>query len=94
MLLNGAYINAVDHKERSALHLAADLGHVDVAKVLVQYDMNAVDHNEHLAADLGHVDVAKVLVQYGANVDAITKNGRHCTSQLNMDMLTLRSVRC
>ena len=49
---------------------------------------------QHFTSQLeeGHVDVAKVLIQNGADVNAVEMNtkGRHFTSQLRMDMLTLR----
>ena len=84
-------------KKWTALHYAAHYGHVDVAKVLIQNgDVNAVHEKQrtalHFAACNGHVDVAKVLIQNGADVNAVDdkENQQHFTSQLNMDMLTLR----
>ena len=87
-------------RKTNGRHFTSQLiyGHVDVAKVLIQNgaDVNAVDKDKwtalHFAAEKGHVDVAKVLIQNGADVNAVDekKNGRHFTSQLRMDMLTLR----
>ena len=63
--------------KKTALHVAAKNGHVDVAKVLIQNgaDVNAVEKDKwtalHLAARNGHVDVAKVLIQNGADVNAV-----------------------
>ena len=59
----------------AALHDAADEGHVDVAKVLIQngVDVNAVDEDEkaalHWAAENERVDLAKVLLENGADVN-------------------------
>ena len=41
-------MNAVDHRKKTALHFAAEKGHVDVAKVLIQNgaDVNAVDEED------------------------------------------------
>ena len=70
-------MNAVNTDNETSLHLAAQKGHVDVAKVLVENgaDVNAIDGfgqtTLHLAAFYGHVDVAKVLVENGADVNAV-----------------------
>ena len=66
LIQNGADINAVA-KNYTAIHCAAQNGHVDVAEVLIQnsVDVNAVQENKytalHDAAQNGHVDVAKVI---------------------------------
>ena len=71
-------VNAVD-KEHTALHIAAEEGHDDVAKVLPKrrgrkccrkYKWTAL----HVAAENGHADFAKVLIQNGADVNAVEGN--------------------
>ena len=85
----------------NARHFTTQLrkGHVDVAKVFIQNgaDVNAVGKHKlwtalHFTGWKGHADVAKVLIQNGTDVNAVTKKktGQHFTSQLRMDMLTLR----
>ena len=62
----------------TALHIVAQFGYVDVAKVLIRNgaDVNAVDEDNwtalHFTAYNGHVDVAQVLLQNGTDVDAVT----------------------
>ena len=62
------------------MHFAAQYGHVDVAKVLIQNgaDVNSVMRDDwtalHLAAWSGYADIAKVLLQNGADVNAVQKN--------------------
>ena len=52
-------------RKRTALHIAAEKGHVDVAKVLIQNgaDVNAVDQAKqtalHIRSSCGHVDVVE-----------------------------------
>ena len=71
-------MNAVDKDKQTALHIAAQKGHVDVAKVLIQ--MLTLHFTSQLRD--GHVDVAKVLIQNGADVNAVDKNkGRHFTAR-------------
>ena len=77
LIQNGADVNAVDQRQRwTALHIAAEKGHVDVAKVLIQNgaDVNAVMENKwtalHFAADSEEcrcdmLMVVKVLIQNG-----------------------------
>ena len=84
--------------EYTALHNAAQKGHVYVVKVLIQNsaDVNAVQKIKctalHSAAQGGHVDIAKVLLENGADVNAVQKESwTALTSQLCMDMLTLRN---
>ena len=73
MIQNGADMNAGNEYKWTALHLVAQDGHVNVAKVLIQNgaDVNAVDGGKrtalHFAAEYNR-DVAKVLIQNGADV--------------------------
>ena len=66
----------VDHG-RTALHIVASEGHVEVVKALVELgaDLHALgEYNEqtalHIAASEGHVEVVKALVKLGADVYA------------------------
>ena len=97
LIQNGAKVNAVDKDNWTALRVAAENGHVDVAKLFIQYgvDVNAVDNEErtalHFAARNGHVDVSKVLIQNGVDVNAAKKdqNGtRYCQER---DVQTLHT---
>ena len=62
-------MNVVKRYGYTALHLAAEDGHVDVVKVLLQNgaDVNAVDSKDQTALQMAaRWDVAIVLVQNGA----------------------------
>ena len=73
-------MNASQTKHSTSL--AAQKGHVDVVKVLIQNgaDVNAVEEYKetalHTAALNGHVDVAKVLIQNGADVNAVNQEDK------------------
>ena len=66
----------------TALHLAAEKGWVDVAKVLLRKgaDVNAItgpgETALHRTAEKGYVDVAKVLLQNEADVNALDEEDR------------------
>lgn len=82
LLSGGTDINAVNSMNRTALYLAARLGHVDTVKVLLQHGA-ALDTKEssegltplHVAAWYGHTHVVQLLLQAGAAVDAWTSYG-------------------
>ena len=73
-------VNAtLDWLRRTALHLAATWGHVDVVEVLlahrdVDVNVRALDAGKtplHIAAQNGHVDVVRALLAHrGVNVNA------------------------
>jgi len=77
------------------LHFAANNGHVDVVRFLLEKgaNVNAQDHRGrtplHLAALDGHVDVVRFLLEKGANVNAQDHRGRTplCIWQHMMGML-------
>eukprot|EP00938_MAST-03A_sp_MAST-3A-sp1_P003396 g3396.t1 len=70
---NGADVNAVEYIEYTALHNAAQKGHVYVVKVLIQNSADVIAVQKikctavHSAAQGGHVDIAKVLLENGAD---------------------------
>jgi len=74
-------VSAQDEHGRTPLHLAAGMGQVDVARMLVERgaDMSAQDEHGrtplHLAASRGRVDVARMLVERGADVSAQDEHG-------------------
>ncbi len=77
----GADIHLVTFdREKSALHIAAEAGHQDIAKILLQNgarldapDVNGVTALMHAAAD-GHTAVAQYLLGRGAKIN-LTDNG-------------------
>ena len=70
LIQNDADLNVADDQNVTALHFAAEKGHVDVAKVLLQIDAR---HKRYFCYNdvNGHVDVVKVLIQNGADVNAV-----------------------
>ncbi len=58
------------------LHVALDMGHVDIARLLLKHgaDMNSRDNSRntplHLASEYGHLETVRLLVERGANIDA------------------------
>ena len=69
LLANGADVNAKDGNELTALHIAAQHGHTQVIRVLLEHaDINVNLQNEEdqtalsLAAQMGHLDAVKLLV--------------------------------
>jgi ankyrin repeat protein len=61
-------------KELTPLHLAANNGHVEIAKLLLEADFNAnavtagsLDTPLHLAAKAGHEAIVRCLLHYGAD---------------------------
>lgn len=76
-LAHGAYINSVDKKGHTALHLAAIYGHFAIAKYLLESGA-AIDLQDyegqwtalHWAADYGYRSIVELLVIFGADVNA------------------------
>ncbi len=64
------------------LHEAAAMGHLEVARLLLERgaDVNAKNKHGftplHFAAGIGHTDVAKLLLEHGADVNAKDEHGR------------------
>lgn len=67
----------------TALHLAAQFGHVETTALLLQYEPNITAKNKpdgytalHLAAHNGFANLALLLLQHGAKLQAMTNSGR------------------
>nr|XP_027220828.1 serine/threonine-protein phosphatase 6 regulatory ankyrin repeat subunit B-like [Penaeus vannamei] len=85
LLTDGFDVNTVfqekKKKECRPLHLAADGGHAEIVKILLQRGADKEANNYegmtplHLASWGGHAEVIKVLLGAGANGDARTKEG-------------------
>ena len=71
-LRNGANVNAKDNAVWTALHVAANDGHTDIARLLIDYgaDVNARDNYGntalHVAAYWGYTDIMQLLQAHGA----------------------------
>ncbi len=78
MLEEGVDLNALGIGARTALHLAADKNHLEVAQVLLNAgaDPNVPDETDftplHLAAARGCLPMMALLVEHGADVNAST----------------------
>jgi ankyrin repeat protein len=101
----GAAIEVKDEKGRTSLHLAAELGRADMARVLLKYkaDVAARVQNKegyagyqplHLAAAQGHVAVMEVLLDHKADVRAITKSDECLPLHLAAQAGHIEAARC
>ena len=77
MINFGASVNKVDDSKKTALWAAADGGHVDVCKILLDNEA-IVDWNDgwkhnplYAAVSRGHIDVCKLLINSGASVNKV-----------------------
>ena len=74
LLEQGADINARNNDQATLLHVAAEIGRVEVVRVLLEHsaDVNArsQDHTAplHMAAQQEEVEVVRVLLEHGASV--------------------------
>lgn len=65
-----------DREDQTALHLAVEGGHIDLAKLCLQQgaNVNATKANHstplHLAATGGGIDIVQLLVEHDANIEA------------------------
>ncbi len=90
-LLVGQYINAINKYNCTALHYAADNGHLEIVKLLIanDADVNAKDNTGytplHWAAMHGHLDIVKFLVEY-CTKKGITLNMRNNKKLLPQDL--------
>uniref|UniRef100_A0A8B9TQH5 Ankyrin-1 n=1 Tax=Anas platyrhynchos TaxID=8839 RepID=A0A8B9TQH5_ANAPL len=74
LISRGAKPDVKDKKGRTPLHRAAEKGHGDAVKVLLQVRLNAVTKELvtplHVASQRGNTDVAQQLLQHKASVNA------------------------
>lgn len=74
-------LDMADSNSRTALYLAAEKGHTDCVKLLLDQgaSIDAVDKDGHTplfaAGWHGHADCVKLLLDRGANVNTLDKNG-------------------
>ena len=82
LLARGADVKATTAEDWTALHAAADKGHIEVVNLLLTHGADPVAKGKHgrtalhAAAEKGHIDVAKVLLVSGADMGATDKDGR------------------
>ena len=87
LIQRGVDVNAVSEKGRTALHLAARAGHLDVVQQLITagatIDLSATDLSSdvgqtplHLAALFGHRECAAALVEDGASLTSDNESDR------------------
>ena len=66
--------------EETPLHLTSQVGHVDLARLLIEHGANVAAQSEdgttplHVASGEGHVDLARFLIEHGADVAAQSKD--------------------
>ena len=80
------YTDFIDvHAYRNeALSLAAEYGHLDVVKCLVEQGANIHDCNDcalRLAAEKGHLNVVQYLVEQGADIHALDNYALRCAAE-------------
>mmetsp|Transcript_33839 Transcript_33839/g.55888 ORF Transcript_33839/g.55888 Transcript_33839/m.55888 type:complete len:387 (+) Transcript_33839:83-1243(+) len=77
----GQYVNAQDFDGSTALHSAAEAGHLEAVRLLldrnadVHMKTNCKDSAIHFSAREGHLAVTKLLVARGSDAQALTKFG-------------------
>ena len=78
---NRAKLDARNRRNKTALHLAAENDHPEIARILLEQgaDCNATSDGAwtalHIAAENGHLDILKLLSHHGAKLNAETTNG-------------------
>lgn len=83
IIKKGADVNATDECGRTALARAAEKGHTEIVKLLLDHGAHANTASGGigctalmLAAGKGHTEVVELLLNKGADVDAINNCGR------------------
>ena len=78
---NKAGTNLHDKEERTPLHFAAEEGHANVVRMLIESeaDINAQDYNGWTplmtAVEHGHIDVVETLLKFKADKNLQTNDG-------------------
>lgn len=78
-----ASVDARNSKEWTPLDCAADSGHIDCCKVLLDHDAEVDSRDKnlvtplHLACRRGHIDIVKLLLKNGADLGARARNGNN-----------------
>lgn len=74
-------VHACNQRRKTALHLAAERGHLEACQVLLDHGADAMARSDgawtplHNAAEKGHSLVAKLVLAYGADINATTSSG-------------------
>ena len=97
LLVQGAYADAETEEGDRCLYVAAELGFLEVVRVLVKFGADVEHHNTnqhentalHVACLNGHTEVAGYLIDSGAVVDALNVDQR---TPLHMACLQGRRV--
>lgn len=76
LLVSPELINAIDYDRKSALHLAAQIGNLEIVSFLLDKgaDINALDNSDqapiHEALRSGHTEVVSLLISKGAQISS------------------------
>ncbi|KAF7340371.1 HET-like protein [Mycena venus] len=77
-----ASLDQVTQDGRTALHLAVEEGHLDIARLLVKHSTFVDQANKdgktalHLASEEGQLDIVKLLIEHNTSVDLADKDGK------------------
>ncbi|XP_071919132.1 uncharacterized protein [Coffea arabica] len=81
-LCKKADVGAAAMDDMGAIHFAAQKGHTEVVRILVNFGVPIKSHNRkgmtalHYAAQGSHLELVKYLIKKGANIDAKNKAGK------------------
>ncbi len=79
--ITGSFLRRYDLEENTLIHLAAQLGFLDIVKTLIRFNTNINARNRqkqtplHWAAYYGQIDVVKYLIEHGADINAVDSDG-------------------
>lgn len=94
--LDPEVLKATDENGMNLLHWAADRGHFDITKCLINHniDINSQDNEGqtalHYAASCGHIDVVRILLEHGADKYIQDEDGlqpEECAEDQNVKQL-------